>query len=1132
MLTKARPPVVAQAPSSLRSGLRRVAGLSASLVGTQALTSVLGLVFWTLAAHRFSTDNVGVAGAAVAMMMLLSSLGSLGLGTLLIARLPVTDAGSRRLLVRTSLVLAGLTSALLAVVVPLVAVFVFGARNLHPLVASPLALLGFAVGTGLMSVVLVLDQAVLTIGVGALQLERNVLASTTKIVALLGLSALGATGGLTVFLAWAIGNLVSLPLVSWRTRGGRVHQNDRRWVDRRVLSGLGRMAASHHALNTTLQAALQILPIMVTVLLSARENAYFNSAVLVSGFVFALPYAIAISLFASSAGNERDVISRMKITLPFSLAAGALAYLVMYPLAGTILGVFGSSYASEGVTILRILALAGLPFVIKDHYIAVRRVQGRTTDALRALGGFLVLELVGAALGARLGGSVGLCVGWFAVLVVEAAVLAVPLVRAWRTVHARSMPDTLVAIENAAVADHSDRPGGSAADLSASLAIADASSPGGSSSGAAVSDLISAVRDANPAPQPAGPRRRRLRLDRAAGHPVRPARQPLGRHRAGNLFGPLLLTMACGVFLLAIAANRARLTAPTGLNQALWIAGLVVIVAPATIRVLWSSTSAGERTGLAVAVPVILQVSRLVLNPVFFANHDELLHTNTLRQIDETSHLFSLNPLLPVSGFYPGLEIVTDSIHRITGLSTFSSSWIVLLAARVVITLAIIGLVRKVTGSSRAAAIASLLYVCNPQYLFFNSQYSYQTLALPLAVFTAYAFAVRNRERRSGLLLPLLGLAAVTVTHHLTAMLLVGAFLLWWLIELVANRRAENRAEHRAEHRGLLVMWLSGLAMSAAAALNPGSPVGSYLAEIATSSSRGVTGLAEGQQAKQLFADSAGSGPADWEQVLLISSVAICGLSLLMVLWSIRRTVRARNALGLVLVAVALLYPVIPAGHLTIATAEVGDRASGFVFLGLAAVLAGVLARLAIRGGRAVLLALTVTVVFLGSVILGAGPTARQLPGPYLIEADSRSIDADNLAAADWMAGNLSLGNHIYGDRDGGLLAAAVGGQFTVRHLSTGIDASRLLLDPKFTPAEIDLIRAGRLNYLVVDTRLSRGLPHLDVYIESGEFEGRTRTAPVPAAALAKYSSIDRVSLIYSNGSINIYDLRGLRDVH
>src|SRR6478752_8286249 len=75
---------VTTAPAARVGGLRRVAGITASLVGTQAFTSVLGLVFWTLAARRFSVADVGVAGAAVAMMMLLGSFGSLGLGTLLI----------------------------------------------------------------------------------------------------------------------------------------------------------------------------------------------------------------------------------------------------------------------------------------------------------------------------------------------------------------------------------------------------------------------------------------------------------------------------------------------------------------------------------------------------------------------------------------------------------------------------------------------------------------------------------------------------------------------------------------------------------------------------------------------------------------------------------------------------------------------------------------------------------------------------------------------------------------------------------------------------------------------------------------------------------------------------------------
>lgn len=418
--------------------LRRVAGITTSLVGTQALTSVLGLIFWTLAARLFVETEVGVAGAAVATMMLLGTLGTLGLGTLLIARLPGTPPDRRRVLVRTCLVAAATAAGGLALAVPLVAVHLFGARNLGPLVDSPLALAGLVLGTALFSLTLVLDQAVLTIGVGSLQLERNIAASAIKIVALVVLSAAGAAAGMAILLAWTIGSLLSLPLVSWRTGGGRRapagRDRGRRWIEVRLLPGMGREALSHHALNITVQAALQILPIMVTVLLTAQDNAYFNSAILVSGFVFALPYAISIGLFAAADGDERRTLERMRLTIPVGIGVSLTAYLVLFPFAGPALSLFGSAYADQGADILRALVLAGVPFVVKDHYVALRRVQNRTSPAVAVLGIFLIVELAAAAAGALVGGTVGLCLAWVAVLFVEAGVLMVPLRRDWMRV--------------------------------------------------------------------------------------------------------------------------------------------------------------------------------------------------------------------------------------------------------------------------------------------------------------------------------------------------------------------------------------------------------------------------------------------------------------------------------------------------------------------------------------------------------------------------------------------------------------------------------------------------------------------------------------------------------------------------
>lgn len=427
----------------VQAGLRRVAGITGSLVGTQALTSVLGLVFWTLAARTFVESEVGVAGAAVSMMMLLGTFGSLGLGTLLIARLPITPAGQRRVLVRTCLAAAGAAAGLLALVVPPVAVHAFGAQNLAPLVDTPAALAGLVVGTALFSVTIVLDQSVLTIGIGSLQLERNIAASVIKVLALLALSALGVGAGMAIFLAWTIGSLLSLPLIPWRTRAGRGAiggraDADRRWIAPAMLPGLGRDAMSHHALNITVQAALQILPILVTVLLTAQDNAYFNSAVLLSGFVFALPYAITIGLFAAAGGDERQTLQRMRVTIPVGLIVSLGAYLVLFPFAGVALSLFGSNYAEQGGDILRVLVLAGLPFVVKDHYVALRRVQNRTASAVRLVGIFLVVELAAAGAGAVAGGTLGLCVAWVAVLFLEAGVLAVPLHREWRRIRSGS----------------------------------------------------------------------------------------------------------------------------------------------------------------------------------------------------------------------------------------------------------------------------------------------------------------------------------------------------------------------------------------------------------------------------------------------------------------------------------------------------------------------------------------------------------------------------------------------------------------------------------------------------------------------------------------------------------------------
>ncbi|NAZ83642.1 hypothetical protein GTR02_17660, partial [Kineococcus sp. R8] len=595
------------------------------------------------------------------------------------------------------------------------------------------------------------------------------------------------------------------------------------------------------------------------------------------------------------------------------------------------------------------------------------------------------------------------------------------------------------------------------------------------------------------------------------------------RRRRVPLAGPALLAMALGLLSMAFAVDRARSTGDDGgMTQVLWELGLALVVAPAALVVAWPRVPAATRTGIALAAVLALQLSRTVLYPTRFMFHDELLHANLLRIIGDSGRLFQTNPLLPITSYYPGLEVVTDGVRDLTGLGAHTSSVLVLLAARLVLGLGIVLVVTRLTRSPRAGAIAVVVYACNPQMLFFNSQFSYQTLALPLAVLTVALFLSRDRTRRRGLVLPVLALAAVVVTHHVTAALLVLAFVVWFALELVVRRSRPNEA------RALGVVTGTGIVLFGVMLTNPGNTLTSYLGSIVTSSSSDLSSLFEGRQTKALFANTAGVGPAPWEQVLLIGALVVTVAALLPSLLAARAWFRARHTAAVLLVLVAVLYPVIPGGHVARATAEVGDRAAGFVFLGVAFVVAWWFARHAPTRRRAGIFGAAATFTFLGGVVLGSGTVAAQLPGPFLVSADARSVDADNLAAADWQATALPPDSRIYADRVSGLLAAADGGQFTVRHISTEIDASRLILSPDFGDEDVRLIREAGIRYVVVDRRDAFGLPNQGVYIESGEFGSDGRTTPVPAAALQKFDDVKGVDRIYDNGSISVYDVSEL----
>ena len=240
---------------------------------------------------------------------------------------------------------------------------------------------------------------------------------------------------------------------------------------------------------------------------------------------------------------------------------------------------------------------------------------------------------------------------------------------------------------------------------------------------------------------------------------------------------------------------------------------------------------------------------------------------------------------------------------------------------------------------------------------------------------------------------------------------------------------------------------------------------------------------------------------------------------------------RDSSAVWRALAVVALLYPVTLGLRLTQAGTETSQRASEFVFVGLAFV-GGLLIteltpppNLRRRAARLVAFAAVATIVFIGGFIVGESPITRQ-PGPYLVAGESRSLSPEGLAAAQFADSHLPPHSRILVDRVNGTLLAGLGHLDPVIGSVNGIPVSTVFFSRTYERRDQEVISEDAIDYIVVDRRFIDVPPASDFYYEPDEPSGGN---PVSREALQKFAALDGLDRIYDNGAIAIYDTTHLR---
>ena len=415
-------------------GTRAILSNAGALVGSIAVTSLLGFPYWWIAARAFPAAAVGFAAASVSAMTLLGTVGMLGLGTLLTGELPRRPR-DRAALLATALTFSAGAGFMLGLVFALVAPQALG---LEAFAGRPGAVLLFATGVALTAVTMVVDQAVIGLLRGGVQLRRNIIFAVSKllVLAVVAVATLRA-GGLAIFGTWVAGLGISLAWLALAARreGAHLHHCRPRWS---LFRDWRRPAMEHHFLNLAIQAPWLVMPLVVAATVSVTASAYFYTASLITGFLASGAIALTLALYAVGVRDEARLAHALRFTLRLAFGVILGANLVLIFGNRLILHVFGSEYAANAATVLRIQGVYVCLMIIKDHYIALARIRGTVVRAGMLCAAGAVLEIGLASVGGAWRGLTWVAVGALVALAVEVCAMSPAVLRELRPTRKRS----------------------------------------------------------------------------------------------------------------------------------------------------------------------------------------------------------------------------------------------------------------------------------------------------------------------------------------------------------------------------------------------------------------------------------------------------------------------------------------------------------------------------------------------------------------------------------------------------------------------------------------------------------------------------------------------------------------------
>lgn len=392
-------------PSQIRTPMNRNAF---ALMFSIVLTSVLGVLFWALAARLFGPEQLGLGSALISSLLALSSIAQLNLDNVLNRFLPAAGSSTTAFIVSAYAV-----SAAIALMCGLAYLGVIGyfAPALLKAVSAPWAGTWFVIALVLWTIFALQDIVLASLQKSVWVPIENSVYAMGKIL-LLPLFATLALSGLSLFMVWTILLPVLVltvnvlifgvyrPTVQTTSEGQLTFQAMLRLMG---CDYVGRLAA---------MITIGVIPITIVAMAGGEESAKYHLAWTMAYSLFLLGDAMSRSMLAAAAMEPGRVQELAAEAFVWAMAPIAVAVLVLAVGAHWIMQIFGAAYALDGATVLRILAIDSLMSAPLALYFAVARVRNRFKTIAYVEVSMLVMVLGLSILMLPLLGIIGVALAW------------------------------------------------------------------------------------------------------------------------------------------------------------------------------------------------------------------------------------------------------------------------------------------------------------------------------------------------------------------------------------------------------------------------------------------------------------------------------------------------------------------------------------------------------------------------------------------------------------------------------------------------------------------------------------------------------------------------------------------------